>query len=177
MSVGCRLLFAIATAGLAAGCGLEPGAPLVSLREPPATVLPSEVPPIRADDGFPVILADPATVAGLPRPAAEVAAEQARLEAQGATADARAARLTNAPSNVAALEARGRNHVEETRRRIEASGQPQTSAAPRELPAVAAAPRAIDGEPPDPIAAEPLDPDAPAPRAVGAPSLIPVAAD
>jgi hypothetical protein len=182
MRAGVRLVLAALLASLGAACGMEPGAPLISLREPPATVLPSEVPPVRADDGFPVILADPATVAGLPRPPDEIAAVQASLESRGAVTEATAARVARAPSNVAALEERGRTHVEETRRRIEASGQPQTSEAPRDLPAAVATPRAPAAIPPavavapEPAAA-PLDPDAPAPRTVGGAPLVPVTTD
>lgn len=172
MRVSSAGLVLLASAAALAGCGMEPGAPLVSLPSKPATVLPSEVPAVRADDGFPVILSDPVAVAGLPLPANEVAAEQARLEAVRVANEAEAARLARSGGNAAALAYRGRTHVAETRALIEASGRPQTEEPPREVPAAMASPV------PRPLAAaEPIDPTAAAPRSVGAPAYVPTPSD
>lgn len=151
------------------GCALDPSMPLIPTPERKATILPSEAPE-RRPDGYANILADPATVAGLPRQPESVAAEEAALASRGARTVAAAAAVSG-PSAVAALQARGRDHVAETRSAIERSGRPQSADASRALAtpaATAAAPAPVTAAPArDP--GRPLDPDEPAPRAVGVP--------
>jgi len=149
-----------------AGCVQDPGAPLIPLPERPATVLPREAAERNAD-GFPNILADPVTVAGLPRPAGEVAADEAALAARGA-ATASAARSIRTGGSAAALAARGRDHVAEARATIAASGRPQTqSAAPQAASAASPATGASSAETAPAAPGVPLDPEAPLPRPVG----------
>ena len=176
-SAGAALVAALAM-GLA-GCSLEPSAPLVRLPERPATVLPSEVPATRAD-GFPNILADPATVAGLPREPAAVERGVATLAAEGRTARTRTAGIARGGA-ADALRRRGRTHVEEARRAIAASGR--ASAAPAIAPADPEAVRgriASSGTRPTrddaaSVTAEPRPIEPQAPRAVGPPGDDPVA--
>jgi len=141
------------------GCSLDPGMPLIPTPSPPATVLPADVPPVRPD-GYPNILADPARMPGLPRPAAAVEADVASVAARGRGAEAAAASIS-AGAAAAELARRGRTHVEETRRAIEAGARPRSDAPPRlsDLP-----PAAV------PVAADPGRPitaDDPLPRPVG----------
>ncbi|MBJ3776535.1 flagellar biosynthesis protein FlhF [Acuticoccus mangrovi] len=117
----------IATLALVA-CSADPGAPLIPTPERMASVSPSQVAPVRAD-GFPNILADPATAPGLVRPAARNEADQADLEARGRQLAA-ATRGLAGPSNAAALAARGRQHVADAKREIEAGARPQEEAPP-----------------------------------------------
>ncbi|GAB5378377.1 MAG: hypothetical protein AcusKO_48390 [Acuticoccus sp.] len=154
-----------------AGCVADPAMPLIPTPQRQATVLPSEAPET-TPDGFANILADPATVAGLPRPAASIAREENALRADGA-ATARAAGGIRTSGSVAALEARGRNHVAETRAAIEAGARPQEpGAVPQTLSAAPPAgatgtDSAVSAASQDP--GVPLDPAAPEPRAVGGP--------
>jgi len=136
--------------------------PLIPTPQPAATILPSEAPEKTAD-GFANILADPATVAGLPRSTRSIEAEEAALRADGA-GTATAARGIGTTSSVGALQSRGRNHVAEARAAIEASGQPQDGTPAVPAPG-AATPGATPAAPADP--GVPVDPDAPAPRPVG----------
>ncbi|WMS42875.1 hypothetical protein RDV64_00285 [Acuticoccus sp. MNP-M23] len=148
------------------GCVQDPGAPLIPLPERPATVLPNQA-AARNADGFPNILADPATVPGLPRPAAAVAADEAALAGRGARTAA-AARSISTTSSAAAIAARGRNHVAEARAQIAASGRPQTgNPAPAALPATAAPATAPTTAAPAENPGVPIDPEAPLPRPVG----------
>ncbi|MEM9224342.1 MAG: hypothetical protein AAGB11_18350 [Pseudomonadota bacterium] len=96
-----------------AGCVVDPAAPLIPLPERQGTVLPSEAPE-RGPDGFANVLADPVVVGGLPRPEREITAEENALEAEGRRTAAAASAITPG-SSAAALAARGRNHVAETR--------------------------------------------------------------
>ncbi|MEM9223100.1 MAG: hypothetical protein AAGB11_11955, partial [Pseudomonadota bacterium] len=110
----------------------------------------------------------------------EITAEENALEAEGRRTAA-AASAINTGSSAAALAARGRNHVAETRAAIIAQARPPTDEPPRLLngnqtPGAVSQPSA--GEPTvDP--GRPLDPDDPLPRAVGVPPFSgdPVAPD
>ncbi|XWN29661.1 MAG: hypothetical protein ROR55_19475 [Devosia sp.] len=167
---------ACAAAALAlSGCSTDPAAPLIPTPAMSATVLPSEARPVD-DDGYPNILADPATVAGLPRSAGAIAAEEATLEAEGAATEAETRGLTQG-SFAGNLARQGRNHVAETRRQIEASGRPALVSPPPLTPAAAQPQPAQPAPAVDP--GRPIDPDAPLPRAVGVPPFSgnPVATD
>ena len=162
-----RMVLAASFAALlVTGCTMQPGAPLIPTPERQATVLPSEAPE-KTPDGFANILADPATVAGLPRSQASIAREEASLRSEAARTEA-AGRRVSTTSSVASLQARGRDHVAETRAAIEAGARPQDDNAasppplvPQPVPVVATAPT--------PAPAVPIDPDETAPRAVGVP--------
>lgn len=143
------------------GCAIDPAMPLIPTPQRGATILPSEAPEHTAD-GFANILADPVTVAGLPRSEKSIADEEAALRADGA-GTAAAARGISTSGSAEALRARGRNHVAETRAAIEASGRPGAGAAVDLSPA--AATPAATAAPVDP--GVPVDPDEPAPRSVG----------
>lgn len=160
-------------AGLS-GCSADPGAPLIPLRERPATVLPSEA-SHTADDGFPNVLSDPVAVAGAPRNGTEIEAGKSALAARGRTAQTRTAGLAQG-SFAAELSRRGATHVDEARLRIGAAERLEPAAARPTDPddvrrRIAAGQTRVDdaGASPDaPTAtAESVDPDAPSPRAVG----------
>lgn len=150
------------------GCTVDPSMALIPTPQPRATVLPSEAPE-QTPDGFANILADPATVAGLPRRPDSIAREEETLRAEGAATVAATSRIRSTGS-VAALQERGRNHVAETRAAIEAGARPQDPDAPAPPP-LAALPGTAAAAPaaPEPGPAVPLDPDAPPPRQVGGP--------
>jgi hypothetical protein len=119
-------------------------------------------------DGYANVLADPATVPGLPRRSAEVAADKAVLAARGAGAEAATAGIE--PGGTAAwLRRRGRTHVEETRREIEAKARPQSDAPPRmsDLPPAALPLPAAKVAAVEEGRGRPVDPLAPEPRSVG----------
>lgn len=158
-------LFLIAPLVLA-GCVGEPGAPLIPVPPRPATVLQADAPET-TPDGFANVLADPASVPGLPRTPAEVRSEERALAAQGARTAALARGLPTG-SNAAAIAAEGRDAVERTRARIRAQAlnTPQEGA-PVRTQAVAPQPAAASAQPVDP--GRPIDPAEPAPRAVGVP--------
>ncbi len=164
------------------GCTVDPAAPLIPLPQRPATVLPSEAPQQTAD-GYPNILADPASVPGLPRDPRTVEEGKRQVAAEGAASKARTAAIDRA-SFAGDLQARAASQREATRRRIEASSNAGGGSAapsnpedvrnriasggqraPRETdPAGArtepsAAPQALPGAP--------LDPNAAPPRTVG----------
>ena len=123
------VVFAVVFAVALGGCSLDPGAPLIPTPERQATVLPADVPAVRAD-GFPNVLADPVSVRGRPRDPEAVAAEAEALAVRGARTSAETAAVPRG-GHAAQLSARGRTHVDETRRAIEAGARPQTSAPPR----------------------------------------------
>jgi len=162
-----RPALAMACLGALAGCVADPGAALIPLPERQATILPSEAPE-RTADGFANILADPATVPGLPRRPSEVKANEAALAAEGARTEAAAARIDTTGS-AAALAAHGRRHAEEARAAIEASGRPASDASDAPFmrgPAPDAAPPGADAAA---APGEPLDPAEAPPRSVGVP--------
>ncbi|MCF3932367.1 hypothetical protein L1787_02925 [Acuticoccus sp. M5D2P5] len=153
-------------AAFLAGCGMDPAAPLIPTPKQQATVLPTEVAAVN-EDGFPNILADPVSVAGLPRSSRSVAAERDAVAAEGARTATQARRLAASGGPATDLASRGRNHVEETRRKIEASGRPQQAAAAAPQPATV--PAATAPAPDEAVdIGRPLSPDEPQPRAVGA---------
>ena len=159
------------------GCSFDPAAPLIRTPDRVATVSPSQAPE-RSADGFANILADPVTVAGLPRHEREIAAEQSQLEADARRAERATAGIATT-SSVAALQARGRDHVAEARAAIEASGREQAQgagpASAAVLPGSAAALTPAAAQSTASTAAvdpgKPLDPAAPQPRTVGGPSF------
>lgn len=153
----------LVAAGLAA-CTMDPAAPLIPMPERQATVLPSEAARMTAD-GFPNVLADPVSVAGLPRPERTIAAEEAALEAERRRTQAATAGL-GGPRFAGALARRGATHVEEARRAIEATGRPQVPGIQDAALDAVPAPAAAD-PPPEP--SRPVDPAEPLPRAVGVP--------
>ncbi|UOM33057.1 hypothetical protein [Acuticoccus sp. I52.16.1] len=166
-------------AGLAvSGCTMDPAAPLIPLPQRPATVLPSEA-PAQTADGFPNILADPASVPGLPREPKGVEAAKQMVAAEGAASRARTARIDRS-SFAGDLTARAATQREEMRRRIEASSSAAgTSVAPSNPEEVrnriasgskrGAGAAAQPGASPEPQvdAGRPLDPGAAPPRSVG----------
>ncbi|MEM8550812.1 MAG: hypothetical protein AAGF45_00385 [Pseudomonadota bacterium] len=164
---------ALVCVAVLAGCVAEPGAALIPLPERPATVLQSEAPEA-TPDGFANVLADPATVAGLPRTPKEIAAQERALAHEGA-ATAALARGIPTTSNAAALAAEARNAVARTRARIRAQarngapGEPvRTTVGDASVPAEPA-----PAQPVDP--GRPIDPSEPLPRAVGVPPFTGVA--
>ncbi|MEM0907854.1 MAG: hypothetical protein AAGJ94_10855 [Pseudomonadota bacterium] len=143
---------------------MDPSAALIPLPEPMATILPADAPE-RRPDGFANILADPATVPGLPRDPRRVAADEAQLAAEGRATE-RTVSGINTASTASVLAARGRTHVAAARAEIERSGRPQSGLPPRDAQLGTTAPTP-PSPPVDP--GRPLNPDDPLPRAVGVP--------
>jgi hypothetical protein len=153
------LVYAVAAA--VSGCGADPGMPLIPTPTRSATALPADVPPVR-QDGFPNLLADPVTVQGLPRPDAAVEEDAAFVAARAQAAEAAAASIPR-DGGAAELRRRGRTHVAETRRAIEAGARPQSDMPPRQSdlpPAAISAPEITEP-------ARALREDDPVPRLVG----------
>lgn len=163
-----RAVLAVAALLVASGCSLDPGMPLIPTPSRPATALPADVPPVQPD-GYPNILADPATVPGLPRPAAAVEAEAEAVAARGRRTDAAAASIPR-DGDAAALALRAETHVEETRRIIEEGARPPTDAPPRlsDLPPAALPVSAVAQSDPG----RPVSADDPLPRPVGVPPFL-----